>query len=76
MKCDICGGKRKREKIVYSIYYNQSPIIIENVPADVCEQCGEQFFDPETVEMIQQVVWSSKTPKRTIATPVYDLAEI
>lgn len=64
MKCEICGGKRKRKKIVYSIYYNQSPIIIENVPA-----CGEQFLDPDAVEMIQKVVWSAKTPKRTIATP-------
>lgn len=48
-------------------------IVIENVPAWVCEQCGETFYDPDIVERIQNIVWSDEAPTRTIETPVYDL---
>ena len=73
MKCDICGGTRQKSLISYNIFYQGKPIIVENVPADVCQQCGEQYFDPTTVEVLQNVVWSQKKPKRTIETPVFDL---
>ncbi len=76
MNCDICGGTRVRSLISYTIFYEGKPVIVENVPADVCQQCGEQYFAPETVEMLQQVVWSKKKPKRTIKTPVYDLSAL
>jgi len=76
MKCDICGGRREKTDISYNIFYRGRPVIIENVPAEVCQQCGEEYFDPDTVEMLQKVVWSQKKPKRTIETPVFDLAAI
>lgn len=47
---------------------------IENVPAWVCEQCGENYYDLEIVERIQNLIWSNATPTRTIETPVYDLS--
>ena len=49
-------------------------MVVENVPAEVCGQCGEQYFDPNTVEMLQRTVWSKKKPRRIIETPVYDLS--
>jgi YgiT-type zinc finger domain-containing protein len=76
MTCDICGGIRERTLINYTIFYANKPVIVENVPAEVCRQCGEQYFDPATVEMLQKVVWSKKKPKRTIKAPVYDFAVV
>jgi YgiT-type zinc finger domain-containing protein len=74
MKCDICGGTRAPSLITYTIYYDNKPVVIENVPAEVCQQCGEQYFAPETVEKLQKIVWSKKKPKRMVETPVYDLS--
>ena len=48
--------------------------IIENVPARVCEETGEQFFSPETVERLQKTIWGQAKPKKTIETPVYEFA--
>ena len=31
-------------------------IIIKGVPAKVCTQCGEQYFDDETAENIEKIV--------------------
>ena len=44
--------------------------IIEQVPARVCRETGEQYFAPETVEHIQAVIKNRKTPVRVIETPV------
>ncbi len=48
-------------------------VVIENVPAWVCEQCGGTFYDPDIVERIQNIVWSDIAPTRTIETPAYAL---
>lgn len=64
----------KEARVTYTLEMNDRFIIIENVPARVCEETGEQFFSPETVERLQQTVWGHGTPKRTIETPVYEFA--
>jgi hypothetical protein len=38
------------------------------------ETTGEQFFSPQTVERIHQIIRSRKNPSRTISTLVYDFA--
>ena len=64
----------KEAKVTYTLEMDDKFIIVENVPARVCEETGEQFFAPETVERLQQTVWGHKSPKRTIETPVYEFA--
>ena len=48
--------------------------LIEDVPARVCLETKEQFFAPETVERIQELIKSGKSPDRLIETPVYHYA--
>jgi len=49
-------------------------IMIEGVPARVCRETGEQYFSPKTVEHIQAIIRSGKSPDRMIETPVYEYA--
>ena len=49
-------------------------IIIENVPARVNVETGEQYFSPEVVEQLQQTMWAKKKPQRVIKTPVFEFA--
>lgn len=64
----------KDSKVTYTLEMDDKFIIIENVPARVSEETGEQFFSPETVERLQQTVWGQEMPKRMIETPVYEFA--
>jgi hypothetical protein len=48
--------------------------LIENVPARLNEETGEQFFSPETVEHLQQMILDGKNPDHFISIPVYDFA--
>jgi YgiT-type zinc finger domain-containing protein len=61
-------------KVTYTIEHGGRFIIVENVPARVCVETGEQLFAPETVERLQGMVWDHETPTRMIETPVYEFA--
>ena len=59
-------------KVTYTLEHAGRFFIVENVPARVCKETREQFFAPETVEHIQSIIKSRKTPDRVIETPVYN----
>ena len=61
-------------KVTYTLEYSGKFFIVENVPARVCKETGEQFFAPETVEHIQSIIKGDKRPDRVIETPVYNFA--
>lgn len=48
--------------------------VIEHVPARVCQETGEEFFAPETVERIHALIKGKRKPDRTVQTPVYEYA--
>lgn len=61
--------------VTYVIEVNGELIVVENVPARVNVETGEQLFSPETVERLQRMVWERRKPKRVIRVPVYEYAE-
>jgi YgiT-type zinc finger domain-containing protein len=61
-------------KVNYTLEHGGKFFIVENVPARVCKETGEQFFAPETVEHIQEIIKNRKSPDRVIQTPVYRYA--
>ncbi len=61
-------------QVTYTLEYGGRFYIVENVPARVCRETGEQHFAPETVEHIQAIITSRKTPARVIETPVDEYA--
>ena len=60
--------------VTYTLEVDGRIVVIEHVPARVNEETGERFFAPETVERLQQIVWQSPEPSRTIQTPVFEFA--
>jgi len=66
MICEICGGKIEEKKISYSTLYKGKPIVVRNVNARVCSQCGEESFDPEVVRTLQKTIWDQATPQEKV----------
>ena len=56
MECLYCKGRLIRKSISYTASRKGYHLIIDAVPAWVCEQCGEPLYEEETVEAIQQVL--------------------
>lgn len=74
MKCDLCGATLTGQEVTYTLQMDDKLIVVENVPANVCPQCGDKLFSPETVERLQKTVWERKAPARTLQTEVFDFA--
>jgi YgiT-type zinc finger domain-containing protein len=62
-------------RVTYTLEMGGKFFIVENVPARVCVETGEQFFAPEVVERLQQTIWESKRPSRVIETPVFEFVD-
>ena len=74
MQVEMWNETMRATKVTYTLEMDGKFFIIENVPARVCEETGEQFFSPETVERLQQTIWGQEKPKKLIETPVYEFA--
>jgi YgiT-type zinc finger domain-containing protein len=61
-------------RVKYTIDVNDELIVIENVPARVCVETGEQLFSPETVERLQKMISNKSKPKRVMEVPVFEFA--
>ncbi len=59
-------------EVTYTLELGGKFYIIERVPARVCQETGEQFFAPETVERIQALIKGQQKPARVVETPVYE----
>ncbi len=56
MDCFMCKGEVIEKKVNYMVDLESTIIIIKGVPAKVCAQCGEQYFDDQTSENIENIV--------------------
>ncbi len=72
------GVEKKTErleerKVTCTLFKEGKLYVVENVPARVDVKTGEQFFSPETVERLHDII-GHQEPARTVQTPVFDFA--
>jgi hypothetical protein len=60
------------QKVTYSLFKDGKFYLIENVPARVNLETGEQFFSPKTVEQLQQIILGDRKPVKLVQTPVFE----
>ena len=56
MECPHCRGTLKAGKTSYTVNRNGYHLIIDDVPALICEQCQEPMFTEDAVRLVQQMV--------------------
>jgi hypothetical protein len=61
-------------RVTYTLEMNGRVYVVENVPARVDLDTGQQLFSPETVERLQEILQGHEKPVRVIETPVFDYA--
>jgi len=71
MKCLVCHHDMVERKVTLDLRIGEELVIIEEVPATVCENCGEQVFTPEVTRQVQAVAQERKEKTRTILVPVF-----
>jgi YgiT-type zinc finger domain-containing protein len=73
--CPVCESTDTRHAHVRSAFWhNDRLVVIEDVPALVCNVCGEQFYDDGTVRLIDRMRQNGFPPEeaiRELQVPVY-----
>ena len=60
MKCTICkNGITKPGVTVITLHKNGCIIVIKDVPAQICDNCGEYYLDEEVTEKLFKQINSS-----------------
>ena len=66
MVCDICGKEGACIRRVTKTYGKGKEIfVIENIPVITCPNCGENYFEAETLHEIERI----KARKKGVTTP-------
>ena len=53
MKCILCKhGETRSGKTTVTLQRDQTTVLVKQVPADICENCGEYYLSAEVTERI------------------------
>jgi len=56
LRCLHCDGTLVRKKISYTMTHREHHLIIDDMPAWVCQQCGEPMFEEQAVDVVQKLL--------------------
>ncbi len=73
MKCLVCHSEMVDKRVTVDLRIGDELLIVEEVPATVCDRCGERVFTPEITRRLQTLAKQRKKPPRTVSVPVFSL---
>ncbi|MFQ5681462.1 MAG: type II toxin-antitoxin system MqsA family antitoxin [Candidatus Omnitrophota bacterium] len=73
--CSFCRGKVSPRIVQKDCWWGERLIaVIDNVPAGVCEQCGERYYKADTLKNIEAILKRREEMRNTINLPLADFA--
>jgi YgiT-type zinc finger domain-containing protein len=71
-KCAACGGKRKSGKTTFTAEFGSGIVVVRDVPATVCSQCGEDWIADDVAERLENIVKQAKKSGRQVEVSIFD----
>jgi HTH-type transcriptional regulator / antitoxin MqsA len=70
--CHVCGSSDAHTEHVSEIFgIDGKHTLVENIPAMVCDKCGEPTLSRETTEQVRRMVHGDAEPIGTIEVDVF-----
>ena len=71
--CGSCGGACESQRIALTLRRAASAfVLIRDVPAEVCQECGETFFSLWTAKQLMGALQLQHAPDSMAVMPIYD----
>jgi HTH-type transcriptional regulator / antitoxin MqsA len=71
MICDVCGCDKFRVESVNETFRVEDRVfVVENIPAQVCERCGEAIFAADVAEQVRRLIHGPHQPIRVLSAEV------
>ena len=74
--CPRCGELMHPATVKTAVWRDDRVFIVEDIPAQVCDPCMEQFYDEDTTDALRRLTedgFSSIEPKKEIVVPIFSL---
>lgn len=56
----MCKGEKKEGITTYSVDLVFGVVVVRDVPANICIQCGEEWIKPEAAKELEKIVNSDR----------------
>ncbi len=76
MKCSFCDGEVEERLVRHEYHWEGEIFVFEDVPARVCRQCGEKYFDAQVLKVMERAVLRRLKPKRILQVPLFAYPEL
>jgi len=73
MRCRMCQREMEEKSITVDLRIGDKLFVVEEVPAKVCNQCGEKVFTPAVTRKLQNLIKRRRKAPRTVRVPVFSL---
>jgi len=74
MICEFCGGETRKKRVKKQHWLQGRLYIIENVEAEVCQECGERYFHATTLDVIDRFLLTEHPVKQQLSVEAFDMA--
>ncbi|MGA9776857.1 MAG: type II toxin-antitoxin system MqsA family antitoxin [Limisphaerales bacterium] len=73
MKCSInnCPGEYEARAITHTVRQKGRVVVIDHVPAEVCNVCGDVLLQPKTIRQLESLL---KHAQPASSVPLYEFA--
>jgi YgiT-type zinc finger domain-containing protein len=68
--CYFCKGKIMEQLSNVDFWWGDELKIIEGVPAQICQQCGEKYFSADVYKKMERLATESEPPVRRLSVDV------
>lgn len=65
MQCYRCGGGAIERRTTYNLSTDKGLVLVREVPAYVCDRCGEQTFSLDVVRNLERLRDEIERDRRT-----------
>ncbi|OGL42525.1 MAG: YgiT-type zinc finger domain-containing protein [Candidatus Schekmanbacteria bacterium GWA2_38_11] len=55
-KCSLCGGSKKSGETTFTADLGFGVVVVRNVPATVCSQCGADWIEDNIAAKLEKIV--------------------
>jgi YgiT-type zinc finger domain-containing protein len=69
--CPVCGGTKIEGTTTFTVDLGFGVVVVRNVPALVCEQCGTDWIADETAEHLEKTVNDARQGHRQVEVTAY-----
>jgi len=70
-RCEYCGGPIVERRVVVHRKVNDRYVLVENVPAGVCTECGMHYFAANVLKTVEESVQGRRKAEQEVLVPVY-----